>query len=61
MWEPWQASTQRDGFKFVPVWLSDEINDNVWDSLEGKSVFNNDGDGFIPLEDIDLDEIYQLS
>lgn len=49
-----------NGYKLVPVELGDEINDKIWDELSANhTITNQDGDGFIPVEDIDLGIIYK--
>ena len=56
----WQASIQREGYKLVPVELADEIEDKIWDNLSANhTITNQEGDGFIPVEDIDLGGIYK--
>ena len=56
----WQASAQREGYKLVPVELVDEIEDKIWDNLSANhTITNQEGDGFIPVEDIDLGGIYK--
>ena len=59
-WTAWQASAQREGYKLVPVELVDEIEDKIWDNLSANhTITNQEGDGFIPVEDIDLGAIYK--
>lgn len=59
-WTAWQASAQREGYKLVPVELVDEIEDKIWDNLSANhTITNQEGDGFIPIEDIDLGGIYK--
>ena len=59
-WTAWQASAQREGYKLVPVELVDEIEDKIWDNLSANhTITNQEGDGFIPVEDIDLGGIYK--
>ncbi len=57
--EEYEAQAIPEGFVLVPKSLPDEIYDKVWGDLEGVSVFNSDGDGFVPLENIDLGEMYK--
>ena len=60
MFKAWQASAQREGCKLVPVELVDEIEDKIWDNLSANhTITNQEGDGFIPVEDIDLGGIYK--
>lgn len=60
LWCSWQASAQREGYKLVPVELVDEIEDKIWDNLSANhTITNQEGDGFIPVEDIDLGGIYK--
>ena len=60
MFVAWQASAQREGYKLVPVDLVDEIEDKIWDNLSSNhTITNQEGDGFIPVEDIDLGGIYK--
>lgn len=60
MYMAWQASAQREGYKLVPVELVDEIEDKIWDNLSANhTITNQEGDGFIPIEDIDLGGIYK--
>ena len=48
------------GYKLVPVELADEIEDKIWDNLSANhTITNQEGDGFIPVEDIDLGGIYK--
>lgn len=48
------------GYKLVPVELVDEIEDKIWDNLSANhTITNQEGDGFIPVEDIDLGAIYK--
>lgn len=59
-WLGWQSSAQRQGYKLVPVGLADEIEDKIWDNLSANhTITNQEGDGFIPVEDIDLGAIYK--
>lgn len=59
-WRTWQASAQRQGYKLVPVELVDEIEDKIWENLSANhTITNQEGDGFIPVEDIDLGGIYK--
>ena len=59
-WNTWQASIQREGYKLVPLELADEIEDKIWDNLSANhTITNQEGDGFIPVEDIDLGGIYK--
>ena len=59
-WFAWVASAQREGYKLVPVELVDEIEDKIWDNLSANhTITNQEGDGFIPVEDIDLGAIYK--
>ena len=59
-WFAWVASAQREGYKLVPVELADEIEDKIWDNLSANhTITNQEGDGFIPVEDIDLGAIYK--
>ena len=56
----WLASKNREGYKLVPVELVDEIEDKIWDNLSANhTITNQEGDGFIPVEDIDLGGIYK--
>ena len=60
MFKAWQASAQREGYKLVPVELIDEIEDKIWDNLSANhTITNQEGDSFIPVEDIDLGGIYK--
>ena len=55
----WQARVP-EGYKLVPVELADEIEDKIWDNLSANhTITNQEGDGFIPVEDIDLGGIYK--
>ena len=48
------------GYKLVPLELADEIEDKIWDNLSANhTITNQEGDGFIPVEDIDLGGIYK--
>ena len=59
-WLGWQASANREGYKLVPLELADEIEDKIWDNLSANhTITNQEGDGFIPVEDIDLVGIYK--
>lgn len=56
----WCASASREGYKLVPLELADEIEDKIWDNLSANhTITNQEGDGFIPVEDIDLGGIYK--
>ena len=60
LWSAWQASASREGYKLVPLELADEIEDKIWDNLSANhTITNQEGDGFIPVEDIDLGGIYK--
>ena len=49
-----------EGYRLVPVELVDEIEDKIWDNLSANhTITNQEGDGFIPVEDIDLGAIYK--
>ena len=55
----WQARVP-EGYVVVPVDLVDEIEDKIWDNLSANhTITNQEGDGFIPVEDIDLGGIYK--
>ncbi len=59
LWDAWQARVP-EGYKLVPVELADEIEDKIWDNLSSNhTITNQEGDGFIPVEDIDLGGIYK--
>ena len=59
-WEMWLASKNREGYKLVPLELVDEIEDKIWGNLSANhTITNQEGDGFIPVEDIDLGTIYK--
>ena len=58
-WDAWQARVP-EGYVVVPVELADEIEDKIWDNLSANhTITNQEGDGFIPVEDIDLGGIYK--
>ena len=58
-WLAWQARVP-EGYVVVPVELADEIEDKIWDNLSANhTITNQEGDGFIPVEDIDLGGIYK--
>ena len=60
MFMGWVASASREGYKLVPLELVDEIEDKIWDNLSANhTITNQEGDGFIPVEDIDLGGIYK--
>ena len=60
MFKVWCASASREGYKLVPLELVDEIEDKIWDNLSANhTIANQEGDGFIPVEDIDLGGIYK--
>ena len=60
MFKVWCASASREGYKLVPLELADEIEDKIWDNLSANhTITNQEGDGFIPVEDIDLGGIYK--
>ena len=60
MFKVWCASASREGYKLVPLELVDEIEDKIWDNLSANhTITNQEGDGFIPVEDIDLGAIYK--
>ena len=60
MFKSWCASASREGYKLVPLELVDEIEDKIWDNLSANhTITNQEGDGFIPVEDIDLGGIYK--
>lgn len=60
MYQMWLSSKNREGYKLVPVELVDEIEDKIWDNLSANhTITNQEGDGFIPVEDIDLGGIYK--
>ena len=49
-----------EGYKLVPLELADEIEDKICDNLSANhTITNQEGDGFIPVEDIDLGGIYK--
>ena len=59
LWYMWQARVP-EGYVVVPVDLVDEIEDKIWDNLSANhTITNQEGDGFIPVEDIDLGGIYK--
>ena len=59
VYEIWQARVP-EGYVVVPVDLADEIEDKIWDNLSSNhTITNQEGDGFIPVEDIDLGGIYK--
>jgi hypothetical protein len=64
-WEAWQAAKAHEAEKLkgkvvVPVEMPDSFDDALYMYSNDISVVNSEGDGFIPMADLDHGKVWQL-